>query len=195
MPFRDSFELTDPGVMRAMAHPTRLGIIHVLVDRPATATECAEVVGESPSSCSYHLRTLAELGFVEEVDGSDGRERRWKLVRRNWNAKAGAEESPEFAAASNLLRETAMVVSDEIVDEYIAKQTSYSPEWQEAAHFLNSILYLTPEELNELGQKILELGAPYAERAGSPPEQRPENAMRVLALFRAVPYPTSGERE
>ena len=48
MSFRDSFELTDPGVMRAMAHPTRLGIIHVFIDGPATATECSEVVGESP---------------------------------------------------------------------------------------------------------------------------------------------------
>ena len=125
MSFRDSFELTDPGVMRAMAHPTRLGIIHVLIDGPATATECSEVVGESPSSCSYHLRTLAELGFVEEVTGGDGRERRWKLVRRNWSAKAGAEESPEFAAASNLLRETAMELSDSVVSGYIAKQSSF----------------------------------------------------------------------
>lgn len=191
MPFRESFELTDPGVMRALAHPTRLGILHVLVDRPATATECAEVVGESPSSCSYHLRTLADLGFVEEIAGSDGRERRWKLVRRNWSAKAGAEETPEFAAASNLLRETAMGVSDGIVAEYIAAQSSYSTEWQEAAHFLNSILYLTPDELNELGQKILDLIAPYA----VPPEDRPEGATRVLALFRAVPYPISGEGE
>lgn len=192
MPFRDSFELTDPGVMRAMAHPTRLAIIHVLVDGPATATECAEVVGESPSACSYHLRTLAGLGFVEEVAGADGRERRWVLVRRSWNTRAGAEESPEFAAASSLLRGSTMELSNKIVDEYIATQSDFPPEWQEAAHFLNSILYLTPEELGELGQKILELGAPYAERAGSP-EKMPENARRVLATFRAVPYPRQGK--
>lgn len=194
MSFRDSFELTDPGVMRAMAHPTRLGIIHALIDGPATATECSEIVGESPSSCSYHLRTLADLGFVEEVAAADGRERRWKLVRRHWSTKAGAEESPEFAAASNLLRETAMELSDNVVAEYIASQPSFSAQWQEAAAFLNSIVYLTPDELNEMAEKILELSAPYAERAGSP-DKRPENAMRVLALYRAVPYPRSGERE
>ena len=175
-----------------MAHPTRLAIIHVLVDGPATATECAEVVGESPSACSYHLRTLAELGFVKEVAGTDGRERRWELVRRSWNTRAGAEESSEFAAASNLLRGSAMELTDKIVDEYIATQSDFPPEWQEAAHFLNSILYLTPKELNELGRKILELGAPYAARAGSP-EKMPGGARRVLATFRAVPYPRPGK--
>lgn len=193
MSFRDSFELTDPRVMRAMAHPTRLAIFHVLVDGPATATECAEVVGESPSACSYHLRTLAELGFVGEVPSADGRERRWELARRSWSTKAGAEESPEFAVASNMLRESAMDLSDKTVNEYIATQSDFPPEWQEAATFLNSILYLTPEELEELGQKILDLGAPYAERAGSP-EKMPEGARRVLATFRAVPYPRQGER-
>lgn len=103
MPFRDSFELTDPKAMRALAHPTRLSIFHTLVDGPTTATRCAEAVGESPSSCSYHLRMLAEQGFVEEIESSDGRERLWRLVRRGWTARALSGDSEEFAAASRSL--------------------------------------------------------------------------------------------
>jgi DNA-binding IclR family transcriptional regulator len=40
---------------------------HLVLDGPATATECAEVAGLSPSPCSYHLRALARHGFVEET--------------------------------------------------------------------------------------------------------------------------------
>src|SRR5437588_136488 len=74
-------ELTDPRMMRALAHPGRIAIwTHLGLHGPATATECAEIAGLSPSACSYHLRTLARYGFVEEDPDSaaDGRERPWR---------------------------------------------------------------------------------------------------------------------
>ena len=53
-------ELTDPRMMRALAHQGRIAIwTHLALHGPATATECAEIAGLSPSACSYHLRTLA----------------------------------------------------------------------------------------------------------------------------------------
>src|SRR2546429_2370715 len=74
-------ELTDPRMMRALAHPGRIAIwTHLALHGSATATECAEIAGLSPSACSYHLRTLARYGFVEEDPDSaaDGRERPWR---------------------------------------------------------------------------------------------------------------------
>src|SRR5882724_11914987 len=60
--------LTSTEALRALGHTTRLRILARLQLRgDSTATECAEEVGESASSCSYHLRTLAKHGFVEEV--------------------------------------------------------------------------------------------------------------------------------
>jgi len=32
-----------------------------LSQRPATATECADIAGMSPSACSYHLRALVDF--------------------------------------------------------------------------------------------------------------------------------------
>src|SRR6266571_397587 len=53
-------ELTDPRAMRALAHQGRIAIWSYLgLHGPATATECAEIAGLSPSACSYHLRTDA----------------------------------------------------------------------------------------------------------------------------------------
>jgi DNA-binding IclR family transcriptional regulator len=47
---------------------------------PATATQLAERVGESPANCSWHLRQLARYGFVEEAGGGTGREGPWRPV-------------------------------------------------------------------------------------------------------------------
>jgi DNA-binding transcriptional ArsR family regulator len=67
--------------MRALAHPTRLSLLDHLHDvDQATATECAAAVGDSPSSCSYHLRALARWGFVEAATGGVGRERPWRAT-------------------------------------------------------------------------------------------------------------------
>ena len=67
-------ELTDPRMMRALAHPARIAIwMHLGLNGPATATECAEIAGLSPSACSYHLRTLA-------VPPAVPRGAHWRLV-------------------------------------------------------------------------------------------------------------------
>ncbi len=58
--------LTDPDVLEALAHPVRLDLLTYLISAgPATASVCARAVGDSPSNCSYHLRTLADHGLVE----------------------------------------------------------------------------------------------------------------------------------
>ncbi len=45
------------------ANPARMTILeHLGANGPATATECAELVGLSPSATSYHLRALARAG-------------------------------------------------------------------------------------------------------------------------------------
>jgi DNA-binding transcriptional ArsR family regulator len=92
-PKRD-LKLTDPRLMRALAHPARIAIWQYLgLEGPATATECAEVVGMSPSACSYHLRALAGYGFAEEdpASAADGRQRPWRGARRR---ERGASSLP-----------------------------------------------------------------------------------------------------
>src|SRR5262245_4751732 len=71
----------DAAVLRALAHPARLALLEHLSQRVegATATECAAVVGLSPSATSYHLRALAKVGMIREAPGrGDGRERIWQ---------------------------------------------------------------------------------------------------------------------
>src|SRR5690349_19069342 len=88
---RPRAEIRDPGVMRALAHPARLTLMERLTSgAPATATECAELIGLSPSATSYHLRALAKVGLIEQAPGrGDGRERVWRSQIRGYNIEAG----------------------------------------------------------------------------------------------------------
>ena len=58
--------LSGAQTLRALAHPLRLKLLELVSLRgPLTASQCAPLVGESPSSCSFHLRQLAKYGYVE----------------------------------------------------------------------------------------------------------------------------------
>ena len=73
-------QVTDARTMRALAHPVRIALIEALSAGGAmTATEVAELIGESPTTCSFHLRQLAKYGFVEDSQETrPGRSRPWR---------------------------------------------------------------------------------------------------------------------
>ena len=83
--------------LAALAVPVRLALLnHLLAAGPRTASQCAPVVGETASNCSWHLRALAKVGLVEpapEVEG-DARTRPWQA------AAVGFEFAGEGAGAN-----------------------------------------------------------------------------------------------
>ena len=79
------------GELKALSHPLRLDLLEaVTIHRQLTATQAAEIVGESPANCSWHLRQLAKYGFLEEVPGTTGRQRPWHVGVRARGRAAGA---------------------------------------------------------------------------------------------------------
>src|SRR5712692_902420 len=80
----------DPRVLRALAHPLRWQLIDLVgSEMTATATRCAEVLGESVASCSYHLGILGKYGYIELVPGQAGKEKPWRLASRKQNLDPG----------------------------------------------------------------------------------------------------------
>jgi DNA-binding transcriptional ArsR family regulator len=152
----------------------------------STATECAAEVGESASSCSYHLRILGKHGFVEEVTSEDGRERRWRARVASIDFDAGADADEEFQAASALARAALLELSDETVRDYLAHERSFSAAWREAAAFLQTTIVATPAELEEITRRVQAVLAPYQRQAR---ERTPRGARFVHIGVRAVPKP------
>jgi DNA-binding transcriptional ArsR family regulator len=159
------FRMTDPKMMRALAHPARIAIwTHIGLHGPATATECAQVAGLSPSACSYHLRSLARYGFVEEdrTAAADGRERPWRARLLAFTMDEGPGESAAWRLANRMLVENLRAEAEEIRARYLDRKYEYPADWQAASGEVFSIAHVTPEELSELRAKVLEVMAPYA---------------------------------
>ena len=154
--------------MRALAHPVRLALLdHLHTVEQATATECATVVGDSPSSCSYHLRALAKWGFVGEAEGGVGRERPWRARRRgSSSARTGSRRSC-FATSSSHGSSSDCVTA-------LRNEHELPPRWRRAAQTSSATLELTPRELEELGERFEQLLDEFRgrERGGDPPGTR-----------------------
>jgi DNA-binding transcriptional ArsR family regulator len=155
----------DPVALRALAHPLRLRLLEELTMRgPLTATEAAERVGESPSSCSFHLRTLAKYGFIEEAGGGTGRQRPWRVVTTG-NRWATTRETPAAEwAAGEALSAVVRERDQRLLDEHLAHRDQLDDEWLRSAFNSNFGGWLTPAELDELGERLTELWQPYLAR-------------------------------
>jgi Helix-turn-helix domain len=181
-------ELTDPVMMRALAHQGRMAIwLHLGLRGPATATECAEVAGLSPSACSYHLRTLAKYGFVEEDRSSaaDGRERPWRARLLAINMKDSPDKPAATQVASRLLVENMRASAEEVRAQYLSRQAEYPADWQAAVGELFSAAYVTAAELNQLREKLVEVMIPYMRLD---PAERPPGALPVRVVLDLFPW-------
>src|SRR3954449_6627725 len=137
--------------MRALAHPTRLALLdHLHAVEQATATECAEAVGDSPSSCSYHLRALARWKFVEEAGGGLGRERPWR-------ATASRIEFGSSGLESTVLRDELLARQQQRVRDALRREHEVPPRWRRATQTSSATLELTPTELETLGERFEKL--------------------------------------
>ena len=176
----------DAAVMRAMAHPARLALLeHLRNSGPATATECAGVVGLSPSATSYHLRALARAGLVEAAPGrGDGRERLWRIIAKRLGVSGVADLEPEVREALRGLIESLLAWDDARVRRYLAQLDTEPPEWQDAAFFMDSTLQVTAAELTELSQAVYDLLEPYRKGQRTDP---PAGTRTVSIAIRALP--------
>ena len=191
---RSVTRLTDPRALRALAHPIRLSLIGLLRrDGPMTATRAGELLGESSASCSFHLRQLAKYGLVEEAGGGRGRQRPWRAtaLATSW---PGAAEDPDLAAAGDQLAAVLANRYFEYLLRWLDGKRLEPAEWQQAAHFGDTMLYVTADELAELAAQETALVGRFAARLDHP-ELRPAGARQVTYLHLAFPGDLSGARE
>lgn len=180
--------ISDPGALRALAHAGRYAILERLQSGgPATATECAQVVGLSPSACSYHLRLLARHGFVEEdTSRDDGRERAWRATSTGWWSDVDPDTDPATAQAlDSTITRVMMASSDEKVLAFV-DHAAKEPDWRQAALFSNSTVAATVAELADISQAIMAVLKPYF-LADRPAGEIPEDARQVHVSVRMAP--------
>jgi hypothetical protein len=179
--------VTDPRAMRALAHPLRLELLDQLtVAGTLTAAQASQRVGETPANCSFHLRTLAKYGFVEQTGGGRGRERPWRRVPGG----IGTLETHEEEETAD----TARALTDVMVNRHLATirryraetQPGLAPEWLDLSGHTNVITHLTLDEMRQLRQDMLATLSRYIDRSADP-DRRPAGSRPVQFFLYTMP--------
>ena len=168
------------GIFRTLANPLRRRILaHLQQHREANSTSLARALGESTGTTSYHLRKLAQQGFVEEVQGkSDGRERWWRALPFHVQAPDPAKmAAAEWSAAIEHTRARA----EHDIDLYFRVLTQYEgPQgWAQSSRGGS---YMTKQELHAFFNDYLALLGKYGHDAHDAAEGARPVALRFFAI-------------
>jgi Helix-turn-helix domain len=189
VPGRTVTRLSDPKALRAYAHPVRMKLIVALRTRGAlTATQAGRLLGESSGTCSFHLRQLAKYGLVEETGGGTGREKPWRATTTStsWDE---LPETPEASAAASLLSETVAQWYFAELMRWLEVRSGEDEKWQRAAFIGDRFLWVTADELDQVGRELLAVTDRYFERQIKP-ELRPKGARLATYLHLGFPNVT-----
>jgi hypothetical protein len=164
--------VTDPRAVEALTHELRLKLLeHLMAEGPATASQCARAVGDSPSNCSYHLRVLAKYGWVAPEESDDGRERPWRALITGFSVgQTPHDPGGPLSRAAAQFADLSTRIEELELRQAIARYPQTPPEWREASSQNAYTLRLTASELVELTNRLDALIRPYlsATRADAP---------------------------
>ncbi len=174
--------------LAALAVPARFALLdHLLAAGPQTASQCAAVVGETASNCSWHLRALAKVGLVqpaEQDSAGDARTRPWQAAAVGFNF--AGEPGPAGKIAGTALAVLSAQHADNLFGRYVARQELLPGEWTGASGANAYALMLTPAELTDLIGAVDALIRPYVRPIRS---DAPEGSAVVHVTLRAFLNP------
>ncbi len=172
----------DPRVLRALAHPVRNRILDELsASGPLRAADVAEDLGIPANQASFHLRSLAKYGLVEEDTEAarDRRDRVWRLTQQEgWSIDLGEiEKAPGGKAASTVFRHQRAGEAHQMVDE--AFNDRREPDVHRSV--IDGALRLTKEEAAQFSEESSALLHRWNERTrGRDPRRRTYSVLQIL---------------
>jgi DNA-binding transcriptional ArsR family regulator len=174
-----------PAALQALSHPVRLRMLGLLrIEGPATATSLATRLGLNTGATSYHLRHLAQHGFiVEDAERGNARDRWWRAAHQS--TTTGPEDPGDGEAGEVLdayLQAVAVVMTEQL--QRAMEERALLPEpWRNASEFSDYVLRLTPAKARRVRDAIHE-----AIRATDEDPVSEESEQFVLQ-FTAFPLP------
>jgi DNA-binding transcriptional ArsR family regulator len=175
--------------IRLLAHPLRQRIERELRRGPATATSLARALGENSGLTSYHLRKLAEHGFVEEVpELGHGRERWWRYVPRDRRFPPRSEQSPQMRAVLDEL------TAREFAADFARfargqRDTEKTDPWADAYPISRGSINVTLDEFRQFFEEYIALLNKYQRPDG----EQPPGYRTVATRFFAYPEPAEDD--
>lgn len=156
---RDDHVTPGPFALKALSHPLRLRLLGLLrTEGSSTASRLAARLGLNSGATSYHLRQLAEHGFVvEDPARGNARERWWRAAHRSTHVPNDDRGDPSARDAHQAFSQAVLVTYTDELQRAVEDQPSLPDEWRQVSYFSDWALRLTPAEAQQLLDDITAL--------------------------------------
>jgi hypothetical protein len=155
---------------------------------PVCRSYSARRFGHNTGTVSWHLRHLAQFGFIEDApELGDGRERWWRHVspRTSLDIRdAGIRDDPAAIEAARWFVRHSWARLTERIDGWFRTGERWSSAWIGGSVLFDTILHLSPDELQALQGDLLAVVENY--RGRSPMTDVPDKR-RVQVAIQAFP--------
>lgn len=150
---------------KALAHPLRLRILRLCGQQELTNKQLADRLDRDPGTVHYHVRQLADTGFLEQAPVRTG--------------SSGALEKPYRSTGRSWW------LSTPLGDAELAPIEAFEEELREAGPgaiqtFTRFVLHLSPEDVETLDRRILAILDEYAETDGQRLDQPAHGGILVV---------------
>jgi len=183
--------MSDPRVLRAIAHPTRGRILDELgATGPMRAADVGEALGIPPNQASFHLRQLAKYGVIQPAPEAarDKRDRVYKLRdERGFRLDVeDIEKQPGGKSAVAVFQQSKAAWAHRLVDEVFSfkkkKKDTFSA-------IVDQTMRLTKEEASEFMGEVDDVLARWSDKTRGRSRDR-----RTYVFYSMVqPYPEDGK--
>ncbi|MFS8147683.1 helix-turn-helix domain-containing protein [Rhizobium sp. BR 249] len=181
----------EPTALKALAHPVRLRMLGMLrIDGPATATQLAARLGLNSGATSYHLRQLAQYGFIEEVPHASRRDRWWR-ASHELTSVPPSEAEGEALDLDIAFNQAALSLQVGQMQEALEEYADLPAEWRKATAADDVIIPMTAEQAEALTKRLrniileaMQAAPPLGEAASQNPDVVP-----FYVMLHAFPYP------
>jgi predicted ArsR family transcriptional regulator len=154
------------------------------VDGPATATSLAARLGINTGQTSYHLRQLAQHGFVVDDTGRGNRRERWWRAAHQSTLAAGEPADPTDREAFDAYVQSVAVRYTHDLQAAVEERALLPKEWRDASTFSDYHVRVTAKHAEALTEKLHEIFMGLREDEDDDPD-----AADFVFLFQAFPRP------
>jgi hypothetical protein len=190
--------IPDTTALKALAHPDRLRMLGILrFDGPDTATGLAKRLGLNSGATSYHLRQLAEYGFIEPAAEIGNKRERWWQAKHESTKYDPSETRGEALEAGMAMAQAVLSQHAALMQKALQQFPDQPTEWRKASNASDYIMAMTADEALALKEKLTKILWDAVRRSPASNTPLPSGTRQFMVMLHTFPFPgiADGEKE